>query len=217
MKKYDIIAFDLDGTLSDPKEGLVSGFVYAFKKAGIKYGDREALCRFIGPPIHKVWQEEFGVSYDEASKLVDDFREYYTVYGWWDNVMYDGIPELLSALKQSGKKIILTTSKPEEQAIKILNLFDISKYFDVIAGAINDKIREKKHEVIEYALEQLGAVDKSRVILVGDRKYDSEGAKIVGIDCLGVLYGHGSREEIEAADFTYTANTVCDVKNMLIF
>lgn len=216
MKKYDVIAFDLDGTLSDPKEGLVSGFVYAFKKAGIDYGEREALCRFIGPPIHKVWQEEFGVSYDEASKLVDDFREYYTVYGWWDNVMYSGIPELLCALKESGKKILLTTSKPEEQAIKILNLFGISKYFDVIAGAVNDKIREKKHEVIEYALSLLGEYDKESVILVGDRKYDSEGAKIAGIDCLGVLYGHGSVEEIAAADFTYTAKTVSDVGKMLI-
>ena len=131
--------------------------------------------------------------------------------------MYEGIPELLRSLKENGKKIILTTSKPEEQAVKILNLFGIAKYFDVLAGAVNDKIREKKHEVIEYALSQLDNVDKSRVILVGDRKYDSEGAKIVGIDSLGVLYGHGSAEEIESAGFTYTAKTVLDVKEMLAY
>lgn len=221
MSKYNIIAFDLDGTLSDPAQGLVDGFVYAFRKLGIDYGERDSLRRFIGPSLFDEWQREFGFTPEEADHAVVLFREYYNVYGWWDNKLYDGIPELLSALKAAGKTVVLSTSKPEDTATDILKLFGLHDYFDFIAGAdypVNS--REKKWEVLEYALDNVG-VDKSpesRVacVLVGDRMYDAEGATKCSIDSVGVTWGHGSREELDAAGFTHIAKTVDDLCKILI-
>ena len=215
MKKYDIIAFDLDGTLSDPAKGLVEGFVYAFRKMGVDYGTRESLKRFIGPPLIETWMPEFGFTYEEAERAVILFREYYNIYGWWDNKIYDGIVELLDGLKRAGKKIVLTTSKPEDTALDILNLFDIRKYFDFVGGASSHKTRERKSEVIEYVLESIGCTDPSTVVLVGDRIYDAKGALEAGIDSIGVLWGHGSYEEITTSPFTYVASSPMEVLGML--
>lgn len=216
MKKYQVIAFDLDGTLTDPARGLISSFQYALEKMGIEYGEKEELKRFIGPPLYDEWQSCYGLSPEEATQALLYFREYYAIYGWWDNVMYDGVPEMLARLKAAGKKIILATSKPEIFAKKILALFDIAKYFDFIGGASTDKVRDKKWEVLEYSMQNLGEKDKNAYILVGDRKYDAEGANICGIDSLGVLYGHGTREELDAAGFNYIANSPSEVVDVLI-
>ena len=216
MKKYDIIAFDLDGTLTNPERGLIASFVYAFKKMGVDYGQKSELKRFIGPPIYEEWQRCFGFTPEESSKALLIFREYYSVYGWWDNEIYPGVKEMLEKLKNAGKKIILATSKPEIFAKKVLELFDISKYFDFIGGASTDKTRDKKSEVLEYSLASVGVSDKSKAILVGDRVYDSEGAIACGIDSLGVLYGHGSDSEVRSAGFTYVVNNVEDIAALLI-
>jgi phosphoglycolate phosphatase len=216
MKKYDVIAFDLDGTLTNPERGLIASFVYALGKMGVDYGEKEELKRFIGPPIYEEWQRVFGFTPEESSKALLIFREYYSVYGWWDNEMYPGVPEMLRALCESGKKIILATSKPEVFARKILDLFDIAKYFDYVGGADTDKTRDKKHEVLAYSMASLGVTDTSRVILVGDRVYDAEGARACGVDSLGVLYGHGSREEIENSGFNYICESVEDIAKTLI-
>ena len=216
MKKYKVIAFDLDGTLTDPAHGLICSFQYALEKMGIEYGEKSELKRFIGPPLYDEWQICYGLSPEDATRALLLFREYYAIYGWWDNEIYKGVPELLAKLKAAGKKIILATSKPEEFAKKILDLFDIAKYFDFIGGASTDKIRDKKWEVLEYSMKNLGGYDKSEYILVGDRKYDAEGAQICGIDSMGVLYGHGTREELEAAGFDYIVETTDDVAELLI-
>jgi phosphoglycolate phosphatase len=216
MKKYDIIAFDLDGTLTNPERGLIASFVYALGKMGVDYGEKNELKKFIGPPIYEEWQRCFGFTPEESSKALLIFREFYSVYGWWDNEIYPGVKEMLEKLKNAGKKIILATSKPEIFAKKILELFDISKYFDFIGGAATDKTRDKKSEVLEYSIKSVGVSDKSKVILVGDRVYDSEGAIACGIDSLGVLYGHGSEEEVRSAGFTYIVNNVEDIANLLI-
>lgn len=216
MKKYDIIAFDLDGTLTDPAHGLILSFEYGLKKMGVDYGTKESLKRFIGPPLYDEWRSEFGFSPEEATEALRLFREYFAVYGWWDNEMYEGVPEMLSRLKAAGKRIALATSKPEIFARQILNLFDIAKYFDFIGGASTDKTRDKKHEVLEYVLSGLGNPPCESVILVGDRKYDAEGARFVGIDSLGVTYGHGSSEEISAAGFNITVDSVSAIADVLI-
>ncbi len=209
MSKYDIIAFDLDGTLTDPSDGLIAGFVYCFRKLGIDCSDREALKKYIGPSLFDEWQRDFGFTPDEANRAIEVFREYYNIYGWWDNRVYPGIPELLGALRRDGKRIILATSKPEDTAKKVLNLFDLTKYFDFIGGAGSHK-KDRKWEVLEYSLTSAGVdtEDKealSRCVLVGDRCYDAEGAGICGIDSLGVLWGHGSDEEMMSSGFTALA------------
>lgn len=217
-KSYDIVAFDLDGTLSDPSRGLVEGFVYAFRKLGIDYGTRESLKRFIGPPLIETWMPEFNFTYDEAERAVLLFREYYNIYGWWDNVIYPGIPELLAELKARGKTVVLTTSKPEDTALDILELFNIRKYFDFVGGASSHKTRERKSEVIDYVLGEIGVsdADRPRCILVGDRVYDAVGARESGIDSVGVMWGHGTEKELRESGFTYLANTPDAVLDIVI-
>ena len=213
-KTYEYIAFDLDGTLSDPAAGLIEGFIYAFKKMGITdYGDRESLRRFIGPSLYKVWQEEFGFNKETVVKAIELFREYYNIYGWWDNKLYCGIPEMLSELKASGKKIFLATSKPEDTAKKIMTLFDLNKYFDFIGGASGDD-RDHKWQVLEYSMRSVGA-DPEKTVLVGDRMYDAEGAAICGVDSIGVLWGHGSEEELSSAGFSAIVETPDELNNLL--
>ena len=215
VKKYDIIAFDLDGTLTNPERGLIASYKYALKKMGVEYGPDSELRRFIGPPLYEEWQACYGMTPEEAAETLSHFREFFAVYGWWDNELYPGIKDLLAELRSRGKKIILSTSKPEVFAKKILAHFGIAEYFDFVGAATLDHKREKKHEVLEYALCGVGALDRSKCILVGDRKFDAEGAKICGIDSLAVTYGHGSVEEISSAGFDYIAATAEDVARLL--
>lgn len=216
MKKYDVVAFDLDGTLTNPERGLVASFKYAFDKMKIPYGSPDELKRYIGPPLFEEWQRTLGISPEKSSEMLLVFREFYQTYGWWDNELYPGVPEMLAELRDRGKKIVLATSKPEIFAKKILDLFDISRYFDFVGGAASDKIRDKKHEVLSYSLNAIGCREMSECILVGDRKYDAEGAASLGVDSLGVLYGHGTKAEITAANFTYVAENVADIARLLI-
>lgn len=216
MKKYDYIAFDLDGTLTDPAEGLIKGFIYAFDRVGIKYDNPEDLRRYIGPPLHQEWKREYGFTEEETANAIAIFREYYDEFGWAENKLYDGIVELLKSLKAAGKTIVLATSKPENTARRIMALFNLDQYFDFMGGASTSSIRDKKWEVLEYSLESVGATDKSKCILVGDRKYDAEGANIYGIDSMGVLWGHGDLDELKAANFTYIVEDTKTAEEILI-
>ena len=215
MKKYDFVAFDLDGTLTDPEAGLTSGFAYALDKMGIAYENKSELRRFIGPPLKAEFMAAYGFSESEAEECIRLFREYFSVYGWWDNRLYDGIPEMLDALKKRGKKIVIATSKPEVFAKKIVSLFDIEKYFDFVGGATLDHSRVEKDAVLSYALDSVSA-DRGSSILVGDRCFDAEGARACGIDSLGVFYGHGERDEILSSGFTYTADSPEDIAKILV-
>ena len=220
IKKYDVIAFDLDGTLSDPARGLIQGFVYCFKKLGMPYETEESLRKYIGPSLYEEWQEDFGFTPDEANNAIEIFREYYNIYGWWDNDLYDGIPEMLDALKRAGKKVVLATSKPLDTAKSILKLFGLTKYFDFVGGAISHQ-NDQKWQVLNWSLSSVGVdlndpASLAKCVLVGDRKYDAEGAKICGIDSIGVLYGHGTEEELLASGFTALVENVSDISKMLI-
>ena len=207
MPKYDLILFDLDGTLTDPASGLVKSFTYALSRMGVDCSDKEGLKRFIGPPLYEEWQRVYGFTPEQSGKALDFFHEYYESEGWCDNEMYEGIPLLLSSLKAAGKRVALATSKPEKFARKITRLFSISENFDFEAGAYSDRVRDKKWEVLAYALEQFPDIPKEKCVLVGDRKYDAEGADKVGIDSVGVLWGHGSEEELKSSGFVFVAET----------
>ncbi len=214
-KDYKVIAFDLDGTLTDPKRGLTSAFAYGLKKMGVKFGNVGELQKFIGPPLRDSFQSEYGLSEHDANEALRLFREYFGVYGWWDNELYSGIPELLAELKAAGKTVVLATSKPEVYSSKILKLFGIDGYFDFAEGASFDSSREKKCDVLEYALSKVGA-DKSTAILIGDTRFDIEGANICGIDSLGVTYGYGREDELCREGATYVASTVAEVREILL-
>ncbi len=214
-KKYDVVAFDLDGTLSDPYNGLISSFAYALRKMGVDFATRSELKRFIGPPLYDEWQKVYSFSPEEATLALHYFHEYFSVYGWWDNVLYDGIPQLLRTLKKRGKKIILATSKPERFAIKVLDLFGIKDLFDFIGAAASEKVRDKKCEVLQYSLDSINVSPDENCVLVGDRVYDAEGARICNIDSIGVLYGYGTEEEINSSGFNYVVKSVEELEKLL--
>lgn len=208
MKKQYIL-FDLDGTLTDPKEGITKGVAHALAAFDIQVEDLDTLTPFIGPPLYASFSEFYGFDEAQIEKGVRTYREYYTDKGMWENYVYDGIPELLQHLKAAGKTILLATSKPEKVAKQILEKFELLQYFDYAAGAAMDlKDRYTKADVIAHALEMCGSPDPSDIVMVGDRKFDVEGAAPFGIETIGVTYGYGTKEELEEA------GAVCTVRNV---
>lgn len=209
------LLFDLDGTLTDPGEGITNSVAYAIEKMGDKAPSRELLYEYIGPPLVDMFQEKQGYSEECAYKALAYYREYFSEKGIFENKMYDKIPELLEKQKKAGNKIVLATSKPEPFAIKILEHFDIKKYFDFIAGSTLDETRTKKDEVISYALSSLGNPPRENVYMIGDRKHDIKGAKVTGVHGIGVLYGYGSYEELFSEGAEIIAEDITALEKIL--
>lgn len=212
---YRYIFFDLDGTITDPGIGITNSVMYALDRYNIKVEDRSELYPFIGPPLHESFQRYFGFSEEESFRAVEYYREYYRTDGIFENRVYDGVENMLKALKEQGKTIVLATSKPEQFAVEILRFFDLMKYFDVVAGATMDAARVEKSDVIAYAISQTNISDTKSAIMVGDREYDILGAKTNGMPSIGVLYGYGSEEELKKAGATYLAASPKDLLSYL--
>ena len=208
---YKYLLFDLDGTLTDPGEGITNSVAHALKKWGIEVEDKKELYSFIGPPLSASFAKYYGFSEEDALKCVEYYREYFGVKGLFENQVYDGIHDLLGNLKKMGKILVIATSKLEFYATQILDHFDLTKYFDFIAGASMDESRNKKGDVIRYALSLANITDTSEAIMIGDREHDILGARENGLDSIGVLYGYGDRAEHERAGATYIAENVADV------
>lgn len=209
------ILFDLDGTLTDPGLGLTNSVGYALEKFGIHEENREKLYPFIGPPLLDSFMKFYGMTRAQAEQGVLWFREYFAPKGIFENVPYEGIGQVLAGLKAKGLHLAVATSKPEEYAKQILAHFDLAQYFDRIAGSTMDETRTRKGEVIAYALDQLPGATPSNTVMVGDREYDVLGARENGLPCVGVLFGYGSRDELEAAGAAEIAETVEDLGKIL--
>ena len=212
---FDYLFFDLDGTLTDPAQGITNSFIHALKYFGIEIPSYEKLCSFIGPPLVDTFKTQFGFSDEQAAEGVKKYREYFAAKGLLENTVYPGIPELLSTLKQNGKKLVVATSKPEEYSIKIIEHFGLSQYFENVCGSLMDETRSKKDEVIEYAIERNHITDRSKILMIGDRKHDMLGAKKCGISTCGILFGYGSREELQTNGADMIAGTVKDLELLL--
>ena len=208
---YQYILFDLDGTLTDPEIGITSSVMHALEKFGIKVEDRRSLRPFIGPPLSYSFQTYFGLSEEDSELAIKYYRERFSVKGLYENEVYPGVEKLLQELRSRGKTLIIATSKPEEFTLKILEHFDLLKYFDFVAGATMDGSRGEKADVIRYALKISGIEDVSRAIMIGDRKYDILGAKENGLKSIGVLYGFGDEKELTDAGADYVAKSVEDI------
>ena len=213
---YKYILFDLDGTLTDSAPGSTASVKYALEKSGEPVPDYPVLCKFIGPPLLYGFMNFCGMSEERAEKAVGYYREYYGVKGIFESELYPGIKELLSQLFSSNKKVILATSKPEVFAVKILEHFGISDYFYFTAGATLDKTRTEKADVIAYALKSAGVTDRRKAVMVGDRFHDIDGAKANGIRSVGVLYGFGSRKELENAGADFIAMDTNELYRILL-
>lgn len=199
--KYETILFDLDGTLTDSGPGIMNGFEYAIQKMGRSVSDKSQLRKFVGPPLEDSFGNELGYTSEETEKAIIFYRQYYLKKGVYENEVYPGIKDLLKELKEQGKKLAVATSKSIRGTTIVLEHFGLKQYFDVVATSSEE--RPTKLDVIRYALEQIGAGDLSCVLMVGDRKYDITAAKEIGIDCAGVLWGYGDREELVTAGATF--------------
>lgn len=214
MSKYDHILFDLDGTLTDSGPGIINGFEYSLGKMGIDVPDKASLRKFVGPPLGDSFEKTLGFSPEDAAKGIAFYKEYYAEKGVYENDVYPGIPELLEKLKASGKKLIVATTKAELMADVVMDHFGLRKYFDLIVAS-NNADRKNKIDVLNFAIEN-GGVDRERSIMVGDRFYDITGAAHFGIESVGVLYGYGSRQELEEAGATYIAESVDSLYEILL-
>ena len=214
---YKYILFDLDGTITDPFEGISKSIVYALESFGIKVEDTGELVSFIGPPLFEQFKVYCGFDDKQAEMAVKKYRERYSEIGWKECTLAEGTEELLRELKAAGKVLALATSKPECFAVPILELFGIDKYFDFIGGAeLEHNGRNSKEAVIEYVLDKLGITERDEVVIVGDRFHDIDGAKKTGIRSAGVLSGYGSREELEEHGADHIAADMRDVIKFLL-
>ena len=208
------ILFDLDGTLTDPSLGITNSIMYALDKMGREIPPRESLYCFIGPPLLPAFRSFLGMTEEESHTALKFYREYFADRGIFENRPYDGIANVLSEIKSSGATLCLATSKPEEFAVKILEHFGLMQYFDIVCGASMDEKRSTKADIIRYAMDKIRA-DKSDMIMVGDRHHDVEGAAECGLETIGVLWGFGSREELEGAGAKYIVSTPAELSELI--
>ena len=216
MKNLKYVLFDLDGTVTDPMQSITSSAAYALAKFGIKVDDPNSLKCFIGPPLTVSFQQYFGLDEKQAMDGLRYYREHYSVYGLDGNIPYEGIRELLSELKGSGRTLILATSKPVEYAEEILRKNDLLRYFDFIGGNDLNESRPTKQQVIEYVISHYPDVNAMNTVMVGDRMYDVLGAHDFGLKCAAVLYGYGSREELEENGADYILKDVAELRTFLL-
>ncbi|HVJ48673.1 HAD family hydrolase [Desulfitobacterium sp.] len=215
-RNYDVILFDLDGTLTDSKLGILNSVQYALNYFGIKEIDPESLTRFIGPPLKESFMEYYHFDEDMSILAIEKYREYFSSKGIFENAVYPMIPELLENLSSKDLKIILATSKPTDFAQRILDHFNLDQYFCFTGGSNLNGSRTKKSEVIAYALQKSDIQGKTNVVMIGDRKFDIIGAREIGIDSIGVLYGYGTRDELKMESPTYMVNRVDDLRGILL-
>ncbi len=216
MKKY--LLFDLDGTLTDPKTGITTCVQYALHSMGIEEVDLDKLECFIGPPLQESFMEFYGMTKEQADKAIEKYRERFRDIGIFENTIYRGIPKMLKSLRNGGMHLAVASSKPTVFVERILEYFDIREYFEVVVGSELDGTRGKKEEVVQEALRQLfdgGEIRTEEIYMIGDTKFDVEGAHAWGIEAVGVAYGYGGLESLKEAKADYIVANVEQLQNFL--
>ena len=215
---YKYIFFDLDGTLTDPREGITKSVQYALLKMGIEEKDLTKLEPFIGPPLLESFGEYYGFSMEQARKAVEYYREYFSEKGVFENLLFDGVKELLAVLKAHGKVIAVASSKPEVFVRMILEHFGIDPFFDFVCGGSMDESRINKADVIRELLYrmQLSGEEQKKILMVGDRRHDVEGAAHFGIPCLGLSMGFAAEGELKQAGAAAIADSIREVGEFIL-
>lgn len=216
QKDYKYILLDLDGTVTDSMEGITKSIQYALKHFGIKVDDLNQLRKFVGPPLKESLMEFCCFNETQAEEGIRKYRERFADTGIYENAVYPGIESLLQELNAAGKQVMLATGKPAYYAGKILDYFHLSPYFKFVGGSGLDGSLSHKDEVIRHVLESNDIHDLSQVVMVGDRKHDIHGARQVGIDSIGVLYGYGDKEELIEAGAERMVNSVEELREALL-
>jgi len=209
-----LVLFDLDGTLTDSAQGIVASFRHALGEVGAAVPDGDLASRIVGPPMrHTMHAIGLGERADEAFAA---YRADYTSRGWSMNRTFDGIPALLADLRAANVRLAVATSKAEPTARRILAHFGLDGFFEVIAGASVDGTRASKSDVVAHALAQLQPLPE-RVVMVGDRWHDVEGAARHGIDTVVVGWGYGRADFTEPTAVPALAHveTIGDLREVL--
>lgn len=218
---FQYCLFDLDGTLTDPKEGITKSVQHALRHFGIEEPDLSRLEPFIGPPLLDSFIEFYGFDTEQAKKAIEVYRERFAPIGVLENKLIPGADQMLCHAKEKGIHLAVASSKPLVFVSQILRHFDIEKYFEVIVGSELDGTRVTKEEVVEEALRQLGILKikaeerKKNCAMIGDRKFDIQGAKAHGLTGIGVSFGYASEGELEEAGAEYIVNTMTELEELL--
>ena len=211
---YDAVLFDFDGTFADTGEGMFESIQCAVKALGFEPLDAETLRRFVGPPVFESFRRELGVDAEKADFAVAKYREAYAENGIFKFRVYDGIPDLLRELNENGIRFSIASAKPQKFLVRIVAHLGIENLVDYISSPADDKADPSKTRLINEAVLAL-KTEKSRVLMVGDRHFDINGANGAGVDSVGVTFGYGSEEELREAGATFIARTVADVRDII--
>ena len=214
--RYDVLLWDLDGTLTDPKVGITLSVQYALNQLDYPLCEADDLDWIIGPPLKESFKTLLQTT-DETllNRAITIYRERYQEIGLYENIVYPGIPELLVQLKEKGCMHLLATSKPRVFAERILQHFSMDSYFSVIMGSeLNGQFVEKDVLIAEV-LKKVPAGSRSKTVMIGDRRYDVQGARANGIDVISVGYGYGTIEELNAASPDFIVPSVSDLEKLL--
>lgn len=218
---YNLALFDLDGTLTQSEFGILASAKYALGKFGIYEADEKKLKRFIGPPLYVSFSEFYGLKDADGEEAARLYREVYEAQEYKNAPVYDGIPDALKALKDAGATLMVVTSKPQDMAERVVEHVGLKEYFSAIIGPGREMRTPSKTVLIERALalwseKSLASLGKKNAVMIGDRKFDIEGARGAGIDSIGVLYGYGAKEELQAAEATFLADTPAAVARITV-
>lgn len=214
LSDVSTLLLDLDGTLTDSMPGITKSVRYALNYFHIPVNDLSELRPFVGPPLKDSFIEYYGFTEEQASTAVHKYGEYFNKDGIFDNELYKGTEDFLKSCCQKGMTVLLATSKPTHLAEKILEYFQIRPYFTGVYGSNPDGTRLYKDEVIGYTM-QKHAVSPRKAVMIGDRKHDITGAKKNNLRSIGVLYGYGSREELEKAGADFLVNNYAELEKLL--
>ena len=189
MANFDYVIFDFDGTVADTGDGILRSLQYSFEAMGDVVPDLSDLKRFIGPPVYYSYTTFYGISEDKVDLYVKKYRERYREKGIYESKVYAGVRKLIISLKEKGIKIGIASSKPEQLIYAVSDYLEITNLFDVIVGVKSDNSKHStKAGLITQAMEEMGAEDKNKVLMVGDRMFDIDGAHDAGIKCCGALW-----------------------------
>lgn len=214
IKPY--LFFDLDGTLSDPAQGICGSIRYALEKGGYTPEPLEAYHPWIGPPLLKSFTDYLNVSDDEGKRLLSFYRERFSVIGLYENTLYAGMKELIRDLYRAGARMVVATGKPTVYAERIIDYFGLTPYFELISGIPLSEAPLGKDGVIDIGMKWLGVQDARECLMVGDRHHDVEGARANGMPCAYVLYGYGSEREAREAGAAYCVESVDALRTLLL-
>jgi phosphoglycolate phosphatase len=209
------VLFDLDGTLTEPAEGITRCYQFALEGLGLQPLTREELLKFIGPPMRQNFRALLGM--DDAGlveRAVALYRERYARSGWRENEVYPGVREMLAALTSGGLRLYVATSKTTHFAVRILEHFRVARFFVAVHGATPDGSLDDKALLVARLLEEEGLAPAAS-IMIGDREHDIHAARENGVRSVGVTYGYGSREELAAAGADFFCDSPTEIVTLV--